>query len=147
VNIGPRLQTATRVGVALLVGLGGGYLLRGGSDEDTPAPVAATTTVLAASEERQDVVLAATPAEAPRAVQRGGTATIEFQARPGSSCQVELQPEGGIHLGERLPVQVADETGKVTWRWVIDEDIPEGTAHAVVVCSGGARGQAAIRVV
>ena len=141
-----RWVAVARVGVALLLGAGVGFLVRGDGGSDSASVAPTPTTAFAPSEARRDAVVAPQAGEVPSAP-RGGVATIEFTARPGASCQVEVQPGGGLDNRERLPIAVADGEGRVAWRWTVDGDLPAGTAQAVVVCSGGARGQVAIRVV
>lgn len=136
---------ALRVAAAVVFGLAGGFLLRGDGDEGPAAPTTQVTAAVEATPEREQAALAAEPERTQEPARRGQVATVEFTTRPGSSCQVELSPPGGE--AERLPVHVADADGRVAWRWNVDDDLDAGTARAVVVCSGGARADVAIRVV
>jgi hypothetical protein len=142
-----RLRSIAGLTAALVFGASAGFLFRGdGSHDAAPATRPATTVTTKGSEARADAVLAARPAEIPTVIHRGGSASVEFQTRPGSSCQLEVQPANGPRDHQRLPTQVADAAGKVVWHWTVADDIPEGNAQAVVVCSGGARAQVAIRI-
>lgn len=83
----------------------------------------------------------------PTSVERGKTVTLTFRTRPGSSCQVEMRlastkDDGGV----RLPAAVANDAGLVSWAWNVSSDANTGPATAFVVCSGGQRGQADLRV-
>jgi hypothetical protein len=80
-------------------------------------------------------------------VERGKTATLTFRTRPGSSCQVEMRPSGSNgEGGDRLPAAVANDAGLVSWAWNVSSNAAPGPAVAYVVCSGGQRGQAEVRI-
>jgi hypothetical protein len=91
--------------------------------------------------------MAVRPAPPPTAVRRDGEAALDFRTRPGSSCQVEVQPANRPRDRERLPIRVADDTGLVSWRWSVAPDAPRGAARATVVCSGGASAEVTFQIV
>ena len=132
--------TVARVGVALLLGAGLGFLARG---DDAPAPVAAPMAATTTMPARVLAMGVVRPDEAPTA-RRGGETTVEFRARPGASCQAAIKH--GNRAARRLPAALVDKAGRVAWRWKVESDVPPGLAQAVVVCSGGGRGQVAISV-
>lgn len=76
----------------------------------------------------------------------GKEATAVFQARPGTSCQVELVYPGGDHSRQRLAPELADGAGRISWTWRVPAGIGKGTATASVSCSGHSRGEAALPV-
>ncbi|HEV3364663.1 MAG TPA: hypothetical protein VG795_11115 [Acidimicrobiia bacterium] len=83
----------------------------------------------------------------PSTVERGSTATLTFRTRPGSSCQVEMRASSTNGTGgQRLPAAVANDAGLVSWSWNVSSNAPPGPATAYVVCSGGQRGQADLRI-
>ena len=86
-------------------------------------------------------------ASVPASVTPGETATATFRTRPGSTCQMDLQFAGGSGADDqRLEPATADVAGQVSWTWKVASDAAPGDAHAFVVCSGGARGEASIKV-
>ena len=76
---------------------------------------------------------------------RGQTVTATFKTRPGNSCQLEVRDAKG-EATQRLAPTVANIEGLVSWSWMVNPDAAPGDAHAMVACSGGARGQATIEV-
>jgi hypothetical protein len=144
----PSLRTGIGFAAAVIFGASAGFLFRGhDTDHTATAPTPAATVTTVGSPGRQQAVLTARLVDAWQIIRRGGVANVEFEARPGSSCQLEVQPTAAPGEGQRLGTRVTDAAGKVAWRWTVAEDLPEGTAQAVVVCSGGARAQVAIRIV
>jgi hypothetical protein len=83
---------------------------------------------------------------APLVASPGQMATAVFQTRPGSTCQIELRYPNQGGPGQRLDAATADEGGRVIWTWHVGDDVERGEAAALVVCSGGARGEAHIRI-
>ena len=83
---------------------------------------------------------------APLVASPGQMATAVFQTRPGSTCQIELRYPNRNGHGQRLAAATADEAGRVVWIWQVGDDVERGDAAASVVCSGGARGEAEIRI-
>jgi hypothetical protein len=92
------------------------------------------------------LTLVVAPVDVPRRAQAGVRIRAVFQARPNSSCQLELFDEEG-HRWDRLAPAVADGMGRVSWSWVTEDDDAGRVATAYVVCSGGQRGEAEIAIV
>jgi hypothetical protein len=94
---------------------------------------------------RAPVTLVVAPVDVPRRVRAGTRITAVFQARPDSSCQLEVFDEHGDSW-ERLPPAIADASGRVSWTWSTTDVDAGRVATAYVVCSGGQRGQATIAI-
>ena len=64
-----------------------------------------------------------------------------FQTKSDASCELDVAyPDGTT---QHLPPATADTQGLVRWTWI---PTAHGLATANVVCSGGQRGQATVRV-
>jgi len=78
----------------------------------------------------------------PARAEAGRRITSVFQTRPDASCQMEIAYENRARNQLLAPV-VAGHDGLVSWTWIPDG---RGTAVTRVVCSGGQRGEARIRI-
>ena len=81
------------------------------------------------------------PVNVPARARTGRRMTSVFQTRSDVSCQLDVVYANGTDH-QRLAPATSDGDGLVKWTWTPRY---EGVATAVVVCSGGQRGEATIR--
>jgi hypothetical protein len=68
---------------------------------------------------------------------RRSTAALEIQTEPGAACTIAvIYPSGPAHEDGLLP-QVADEAGRVAWRWIVGSRTSRGRWPIVVTCEKG----------
>jgi hypothetical protein len=92
------------------------------------------------------VALVVSPLRLPRRAQAGSKTVAVFQARPDSTCQLEVAYDNGLP-SQRLAPAIADRIGRVSWSWTTNDEAAGAIATAYVVCSGGQRGEAEIAIV
>jgi hypothetical protein len=67
----------------------------------------------------------------------GMSAFVAVQTAPGAGCTIRfVTPLGETSRAETRGLKSADERGRVNWSWLIEHDVPQGTATVVVECDG-----------
>jgi hypothetical protein len=67
----------------------------------------------------------------------GGNASVTVQASPGAVCSIEFRgPEGTLVAAPGLQLPMADETGRVTWTWLVPPGTPSGAGALRITCDG-----------
>lgn len=99
--------------------------------DETPAATPGTSPTAA------PVTSSAAPASvtllnAPLAVHRGRTVSLEARTTPGTTCSIDLGYASAPDLGPA----VADAGGRVSWTWRVVGSVPAGTWPVSVTCGG-----------
>jgi len=78
-----------------------------------------------------DLVAASTPAA------RSREAAVEVRTEPGASCAIAVITRSGPSQAPGLSAQVADDAGRVTWRWALGAKAAPGRWPVVITCQKG----------
>jgi micrococcal nuclease len=67
----------------------------------------------------------------------GGRASVSVRAAAGAACSIRYTtPAGNPSTAAGLIAKTADETGAVSWSWVIGTSTRPGTGQVTVTCNG-----------
>ncbi|HYB44039.1 MAG TPA: hypothetical protein VEL75_19825 [Candidatus Methylomirabilis sp.] len=70
-------------------------------------------------------------------IARPGRAELQIQTEPAASCIISVISRSGPAPSAGLESQVADDGGRVVWRWAVDAKSMRGRWPIVVTCQKG----------
>ena len=71
---------------------------------------------------------------------RGGHVTVAAHAKPKTGCTIKVQYLSGNATAPGLEPKTTDDSGNVSWTWVIAQDTKSGAWPAMVTCGDTSAG-------